>query len=68
MVTPHLGRALGGFQYQVAQMLEGWLPWRITYGKWDYTSYMMAMEEAGFYTMEEYIWRVHKTVAQYITK
>ena len=48
VVTPHMGRALGGFQYQVAQILEGWLPWQITDGKWEYTSWMMAREEAGF--------------------
>ena len=34
--------------------------------KWEYTSTETAREEAGFKTMEEYIWRRKNTVAQYI--
>ena len=34
VVTPHMGRVLGGFQDQVAWWLEGRLPRRKTDGKW----------------------------------
>ena len=53
VVTPRMGRVLGGFQDQVALRLAGRLPQRKTDGKWDYTSAAMAREEAGFQIMEE---------------
>ena len=35
VVTPFMGRVLGGFQYQVAWQLTGWLPWRRFDGSWE---------------------------------
>ena len=55
LVTPCMGRALGGFQDQVARQMTGRLLWRKTDSKWWYTSAEMAREEAGFHTMEDYI-------------
>ena len=34
VVTPCMGRVMGGFQYQVEKQLTGQLPWRREYGKW----------------------------------
>ena len=61
-----MGRALVMFQYQVARRLTGRLPRRKTDRKWEYTLAARARDEAGFQTMEEYIWRRYNTVAQYI--
>ena len=55
VVNPHTGKALGGFQNQVARWLTGQLPRRKTDGKWRYTSAAAAKEVAGFLTMEEYV-------------
>ena len=66
LVTPCMGRALVMFQYQVARRLTGRLPRRKTDRKWEYTLAARARDEAGFQTMEEYIWRRYNTVAQYI--
>ena len=35
VVTPHMGRVLGGFQYQVAQQLTGRIMWRKSDRKWE---------------------------------
>ena len=34
VVTPCMGRVLGGFQYQAEKQLTGQLPWRREDGKW----------------------------------
>ena len=38
VVTPHMGRVLGGFQDHVARRLTGRLPQRETDVNWEYTS------------------------------
>ena len=63
VVTPRMGRVLGGFQDQVERRLTGRLPRRRNYEKWDYTSAAAAREEASFKVTEEYIQRRHDTVA-----
>ena len=63
VVTPRMGRVLGGFQDQVVRRLTGRLLWQKTEGKWDYTSVVAAREETVFHTMEEYIRRRYNTVA-----
>ena len=66
VITPHMVRVLGGFQYQVARQLMGRMPrWRLG-GRWEYTSAKAAREEAGFDPIKSYIWRWQNTVAQYI--
>ena len=66
VVTPRIGRALGGLPDQVGRHLAGRLPRHKTDGKWDYTSAAVAREEVRFQTMVEYIWRRQNTDAQYI--
>ena len=66
VVTSRMGKALGGFQVQVAIQMTGRLPRRTPDGKWIYTLAVTSREEAGFLKMEEYIRRRHNTVAQYI--
>ena len=61
-----MGKALEGFQTQVARRLTGQIPQRTTDGKWIYTLAAAAREEAGFLTMEGYVRRFQNTVAQYI--
>ena len=56
VVTPCMGNGPGVFQDQVAHHLTGRLLWRQVDRKWEYTSAVTATEEAGFETMEEYIW------------
>ena len=53
IVTPCMGRVLGGFQYQVERFLMGRFPWRKPDGKWDYPSAAKAREEACFQIMEK---------------
>ena len=57
VVTPRMGMSPGGSQDQVATRLTGRLLRRKPDRKWNYTSVVMAREEAGFQTMEEYIWQ-----------
>ena len=66
VVTPRMGKSLGGFQTQVEIWLTEQLPQRTTDGKCKYTSAAAAREEAGFLTMKEYVRRRQNTVAQYI--
>ena len=66
MVTPCMGRALGGFQDQMAQRLMGRLPQRRLDVGCKYTLAEATREEAGFKLMETYIHRRHNRVAQYI--
>ena len=61
-----MGKALGGFKVQLARRLTGWILRRTPDRKWIYTSVATAQEEAEFLTMEDYIWRIQKMVAQYI--
>ena len=51
VVTPRMGKTLGGFQSQVARQLMGRLSRRKPDGKWTYTSAETAREKAGFLTM-----------------
>ena len=66
VVIPRLGKALVGFQAQVARRLAVPLPQRTPEGKCTYTLVETAREEAEFLTMEEYIRRRQNIVAQYI--
>ena len=66
VVTPHMGRVLGGFQYHVVRRLTGRLLRKRLDGEWEYTAAEATREEAGFKLMETYIWKRKNTVAQYI--
>ena len=67
VVTPRTGKALGGFQTQVARRLTGRLLWRIPEDRMRYTSEAATSKEAGLLMMGYYISRRQNTVAQYIT-
>ena len=66
VVTPLMGKDLGGLQTQVEIFLTGRILRRTTYGTWRYNSAATAREAAGFLTMEEYVRRRQNKVAQYI--
>ena len=55
LVTLRMGKALRGFQDQMARRLTGRLLRRTPDEKWTYTSAVTEQEEVGFLTMEEYI-------------
>ena len=55
VVTPHMRRVLGFFQYQVARRMTGRLLRRRLDGKWEYTLVAVARAKAGFEPMETYI-------------
>ena len=55
VVTPHTGRALGGFQDHVVRGLTGRIPRKSLDGRWEYTSSEAAIEEAGFDMTKTYI-------------
>ena len=61
-----MGKALEGFQIQVARRLTGQTLWRTTDRSWTYTLASATREEAVLLNMEEYIRRLQNTVAQYI--
>ena len=61
-----MGRFLGGFQDQVAQILTGRILQQKTDRKFDYTLTVLTREEARFEVMEEYIRRRQNTVAEFI--
>ena len=66
VVTPRMGRTLGGFRDQVERCLTGRLTRRKPDGNWTYTSAAITRYEAGFQTMEEYIRKLQNAGAQYI--
>ena len=66
VVTSRMGKALGGFQDQVARRLTGRFLRQKLDREWKYTLEAAEREEAGFQTMEEYIRRQKNIFAQYI--
>ena len=66
VVTPHMVRYLGGFQYQVVRVLMGRIPWCSLEVRWEDTLMEAARAEAGFETMKTYIRQRQNMVAQYI--
>ena len=53
VVTPLMGKALGGFETQVEIWQTGRILQRTTDGRWRYTSAAAEREAAGFLDMEE---------------
>ena len=66
VVTPLVGKVLGGVHTQVARRLRGRLTRRTPDGKWIYNLAAMAREEVGLLKMEEYIRQHHSMVTHYI--
>ena len=52
VVTPRMGKVLGGVQTQLVIRLTGQIPRRTTDGKLIYTSVEAAREEVGILTMD----------------
>ena len=66
VMTPHIGRVLGGFHQRVSHRLTGRQPQRGRGGVWFYPLLEGAMAEAGFLEVETYIYRCQNTVTQFI--
>ena len=57
VMTPRMCRPLGGFQLRVSIPITGRHPWRLLGGIWEYPLLEMAMQEAVFEKVEEYVLR-----------
>ena len=65
VVTPCMGKAMGGVSGKGGDTADRAAPADATNGKLKYTLMVMAREEAGVLVEEEYIRRHQNTVAQY---
>ena len=66
VVTPYMGKAMGGFHNQVVRWFMGRLSQRTQDRKFTYNLAAIAREDSGFLTMEKYIRWHQNTDAQYI--
>ena len=66
VMTPHMGRDLGGFQHKVAQQITGRKTRRLLDRSWEYPPMKMAIQEEGFEEMKAYVLKRQNTVVQYI--
>ena len=66
VMTPRMGRTLGGFQHRVDRQISGRQPQLLQDGSWEYPPLEEAMWEAGLQEVESYVLRRQNTVAQYI--
>ena len=66
LVTPHMGRSLGGLQHRVSSRITGRQPKQQADGSWEYPPMEIDMQEAGFEDMGEYFPKRQNAVAQYI--
>ena len=66
MLTPHIGRDLGGFHHRVLCRITGRQSHRQVDGSWDYPPLETLMQEAGFEDMVEYVLKRKNKVSQYI--
>ena len=66
VMTPRIGKTLGGFHHRVAGRLEGIQPRQDTGGRWVYLPLDAAMAEVGLEEVELYILCRQNTVAHYI--
>jgi hypothetical protein len=65
VITPAMIKVLDSFHHRVARRITGRMPRRIN-GIWHYPPIAPTLEEAGLYTMKEYIERCRNTIAQYV--
>ena len=63
VMTPRIGRVLGGFHHRVARRLTGQHPRRGQDGGWVYLPLAEAMAETGLQEVETYVSRRQNTVA-----
>ena len=66
VMTPHIGRSLGGSHHRVDRRLMGRQPWRGWYSGWMYPPLESTMAETLLLEVETYFSRLQTTVAQFI--
>ena len=66
IMTPRIGRLLGGFHNRVSCRMVGRQPQRVRGEGWVYLPLEDVMAEAGLQNVETYVSRLHDTVVQYI--
>ena len=66
LVTPRMGRSLGGFQHRVSRWITGRQTKQQSDGSWEYPPLEIDMQEAGLEDMGEYFPKRKNAVAQYI--
>ena len=66
VMTPHIGRVLGGFHHRVACRLTRWQHCIGRDGKWVYILLEEAMEEERLQKVDTYVSRGQNTVTQFI--
>ena len=66
VVTPLIGRMMGGFNHQVVFQMMIKEPWRYRHGICRHPPLYVVMEEAGLEEVVKYVSHRHKMSAQYI--
>ena len=66
VMTPHIGRFLGGFHHRVDHRLTGRQPRRVWDSVWVYPLLEYAMAGVGLLEVETYVSRRQNSVAQFI--
>jgi exonuclease III len=68
VLTPSMLRRLDGFHKRIARRLTGRAPIHLLdEGRWKYPPFGNAFEEAGLYSISEYIFRRRTTLVDYVT-
>lgn len=66
VVTPQMLKMLDGFHHRIARRITNKMPTRLGNDTWHYPPIQEALDDAGLYTITEYIQRRQNTIAQYI--
>ena len=66
LMTPQIGRTLGGFQHRVARQLAGIQPQKNVEGVWEYQPFEQVMLVAGLKDVDMYVLHLQNTIAKYI--
>ena len=66
VLTPRILKALESFHHRVARRITGRMPRRLQNGTWYYPPIGKALEDAGLFSIAEYIARRQRTVAEYV--
>ena len=62
VVTEAMLKILEGFHHQEDRWIAGMTAKCMAYGTWEYPPVVEALEEAGLYPIQEYIWRLKATI------
>ena len=66
VLTPRIIKALESFHHRVARRITGSMPRRLQNCTWYYPPIGKALEDAGLFSIAEYVARRQKTVAEYV--